>query len=73
MHKKLYKSLTSVGDRLIQVWQSHANEQEVVAMKQYTLHRAQAQDLMLAKVVLGFLMTPLAVMFTIGGAMLAAA
>ncbi|MGB5538756.1 MAG: hypothetical protein WBO37_01525, partial [Gammaproteobacteria bacterium] len=68
-----YKSLTNVGDRPIQVWQSHTTEQEVVVMKQYMLHRARAQDLMLARVVLGFLMTPLAVMFTIGGAMLAAA
>ncbi len=42
-------------------------------MSNYTQHRAQAQDLVLAKVVFGFLLTPLVIMFAIAGAMLAVA
>jgi hypothetical protein len=41
-------------------------------MNQYNRYRDQAQDLVVSKVVIGFLATPLAVMFAIGGAMLAA-
>jgi hypothetical protein len=42
-------------------------------MTQYTIRRARVQDQAHARVVLGFLATPLVLMFTIGGAMLAAA
>ena len=42
-------------------------------MNRYSAYRAQVQDAALAKVVIGFLMTPLVLMFTIAGAMLAAA
>ncbi|MGD2111991.1 MAG: hypothetical protein PVI50_01310 [Gammaproteobacteria bacterium] len=41
-------------------------------MYQHSKYRAQAQDLAVSKVVIGFLAMPLVVMFAIGGAMLAA-
>lgn len=41
-------------------------------MNQHRIYRAQAQDRAVSRVVIGFLATPLALMFVIAGVMLAA-
>jgi hypothetical protein len=42
-------------------------------MNRYAINRARQKDRVVSRVMLGFLMAPLALMFTIAGAMMAAA